>query len=227
MAKSSWKKELLLYSEMAKTIRRWPTPWHWAAAWWPLLTGPGSTKNWPRQGRPKTCCLGPVWTFPLKVGFTFVASSLDIYWCVLSYFDGRVNYIKVSFLFVVLWKYMIKYLQKCEGCTHFFKMLNVTIFLLFILVMFQLPNSFTQSHKSVTVNWSKSWRMEYIYIFKWRYWSLKLLFGREPNIQDQEEARLSLGGGTEKTWATRKSSEEIYGFSERGLNVSWFEGTGC
>ncbi len=34
---------------------------------------------------------------------------------------------KCNFFSVVARKYMIKYLQKCEGCTHFCEILEVTI----------------------------------------------------------------------------------------------------
>ncbi len=68
--------------------------------------------------------------------FTFVASGLDINGCVLSYFEGIANvhcntsctlstlhWAKCNFFSVVTWKYIIKYLQKCEGCTHFCEIL--------------------------------------------------------------------------------------------------------
>ncbi len=35
--------------------------------------------------------LGPIWTFSLRVVFTFVASGLDINGCELSYFEGTAN----------------------------------------------------------------------------------------------------------------------------------------
>ncbi len=35
--------------------------------------------------------LGPIWTFSLRGVLTFVASSLDINDCVLSYFEGKGN----------------------------------------------------------------------------------------------------------------------------------------
>ncbi len=35
--------------------------------------------------------LGPIWTFSLRGVLTFVASSLDINGCVLSYFEGKAN----------------------------------------------------------------------------------------------------------------------------------------
>ena len=35
--------------------------------------------------------LGPIWTFPLRGVFTFVANGLDINGCVLSYFEGTAN----------------------------------------------------------------------------------------------------------------------------------------
>ncbi len=79
--------------------------------------------------------LGPIWTFSLRGVLTFVASGLDINGCVLSYFEGTANLhcytsctlttlhcSKVSF---VTWKYIIKYLQKCEGCTHFCEILYI------------------------------------------------------------------------------------------------------
>ncbi len=36
--------------------------------------------------------LGPIWTFSLRGVLTFVASSLDIIGCVLSYFEGPANW---------------------------------------------------------------------------------------------------------------------------------------
>ncbi len=72
---------------------------------------------------------------------TFVASGLDINGCVLSYFEGTENVhcytsctlttlhcSKVSFSCLVTWKDIIKYLQKCEGCTHFCEILCVYIY---------------------------------------------------------------------------------------------------
>ncbi len=35
--------------------------------------------------------LGPIWTFSLRGVLTFVARSLDINGCVLSYFEGTAN----------------------------------------------------------------------------------------------------------------------------------------
>ncbi len=76
--------------------------------------------------------LGPIWTFSLRGVLTFVASGLNINGCVLSYFEGTANLhcytsctlttlhcSKVSFLQC----YHIKYLQTCEGCTHFCEIL--------------------------------------------------------------------------------------------------------
>ncbi len=77
--------------------------------------------------------LGPIWTFSLRGVLTFVASGLDINGCVLSYFKGTANVhcytsctlttycSKVSFLQCCHMKYIIKYLQKCEGCAHFLR----------------------------------------------------------------------------------------------------------
>ncbi len=79
--------------------------------------------------------LGPIWTFPLRDVLTFVASSLDINGCVWSYFEGTANLhcftsctllytvAKYHFFHVVTWKYIMQYLQKCEGCTHFCEIL--------------------------------------------------------------------------------------------------------
>ncbi len=81
--------------------------------------------------------LGPIWTFSPRGVHTFVASGLDMNGCVLSYFDGTANLhcytsctlttlhcSKVSFLQYGHIK-MIKYLQKCEGCTHFCEILYI------------------------------------------------------------------------------------------------------
>ncbi len=91
--------------------------------------------------------LGPIWTFSPRGVLTFVASGLDINGCVFSYFEGTANshfstavhsllYIvaKCHFFSVVTWKYIIKYLQKCEGCTHFCDILYVWCFLLMFLI---------------------------------------------------------------------------------------------
>ncbi len=76
--------------------------------------------------------LGPIWKFSLRGVLTFVASGLDINGCVLSYLRGQQIYTvikavhsllyivaKCHFFSVVTWKDIIKYLQKCDGCTHF------------------------------------------------------------------------------------------------------------
>ncbi len=74
--------------------------------------------------------LGPIWTFSLRGVLTFVASILDINGCVeLFWGDSKFTLIqavhsllyivaKCHFFSVVTWKEIIKYLQKCEGCTH-------------------------------------------------------------------------------------------------------------
>ncbi len=87
--------------------------------------------------------LGPICTFSLRGVLTFVASGLDINGCVLSYFEGTANLhcytsctlttlhcSKVSFLQCCHMKR--KYLQKCEGCTHFCEILYVILPLQFI-----------------------------------------------------------------------------------------------
>ncbi len=69
---------------------------------------------------------------------TFVASGLDINACVLSYFEADSKFTliqavhsllyiveKCHFFRVVTWKDIIKYLQKCEGCTHFCEILYI------------------------------------------------------------------------------------------------------
>ncbi|KAF0040508.1 hypothetical protein F2P81_006406 [Scophthalmus maximus] len=43
-------------------------------------------------GRTNIDTLGPFWTFSLRGVLTFVASGLDINGCVLSYFEGTVNF---------------------------------------------------------------------------------------------------------------------------------------
>ncbi len=81
--------------------------------------------------------LGPIWIFLLRGVLTFVASGLDINGCVWSYFEGTANLHcytscafttlhcrKVSFLEYCHMK-DIKYLQKCEGCTHFCEILYI------------------------------------------------------------------------------------------------------
>ncbi len=82
--------------------------------------------------------LGPIWTFSLRGVLTFVTSDLDINGCVLSYIEGTANVhcytsctlttlhcSKVSFLQCCHMKSFNKYLQKCEGCTHFCEILYV------------------------------------------------------------------------------------------------------
>lgn len=65
--------------------------------------------------------------------FTFVTSGLEMNGCVLSYLEGTVNLqcytisaqwllytvSQCPILSFVPWKDIIKYLQKCVGCTHF------------------------------------------------------------------------------------------------------------
>ncbi len=85
--------------------------------------------------------LGPIWTYSLRGVLTFVASGLDNNGCMLSYFEGTANFqcytsctlttlhcSKVSFLQCCHMKiYIIKYLQKCEGCTHFCEILYICV----------------------------------------------------------------------------------------------------
>ncbi len=84
----------------------------------------------------------PIWTFSLRGVLTFVASGSAINGCVWSYFEGTANLHcytscilttlhfveKCHFFSVVTWKYIIKYLQKCEGCTHFCEILYFWIY---------------------------------------------------------------------------------------------------
>ncbi len=83
--------------------------------------------------------LGPMCTFSLRGVLTFVASTLDINDCVLSYFEQIYTVIqalhsllyivaKCHFFSVVTWKDIIKYLEQCERCTHFCEILYVCIY---------------------------------------------------------------------------------------------------
>ncbi len=91
--------------------------------------------------------LGPIWTFSLRGVLTFVASGLDINGCVLSYFEGTANLhcytsctlttlhcSKMSFLQCCHMKDIIKYLQKCEGCTHFCEILCIYCMYIYIYI---------------------------------------------------------------------------------------------
>ncbi len=87
--------------------------------------------------------LGPIWTFSLRGVLTFMARGLDMNGCVFSYFEmtallhcyiipvHSLLYIaaKCHFFSIVTWKDIIKYLQKCEGCTHFCEILYLSIYL--------------------------------------------------------------------------------------------------
>ncbi len=98
-----------------------------------LVNNGGHTKYWH---------FGPNLDISLRGVLTFVASGLDINGCVLSYFEGTANLhcytsctlttlycSKVSFVSVVTWKAIIKYLQKCEWCTHFCELLYIYIYI--------------------------------------------------------------------------------------------------
>ncbi len=87
--------------------------------------------------------LGTIWTFSLRGVLTFVASGLDINGCVLSYFEGTANLHcytsctlttlhcrKVVFLQCCHMKRYNKYLQKCEGRTHFCEIIHMVYFCL-------------------------------------------------------------------------------------------------
>lgn len=75
-----------------------------------------------------TITVSPTHKMSLIDVLTFVASSLDIYYilhycCVLSYFDERAHlhgllYTYQSVILSLLNFDIIKYLQKCKGCTH-------------------------------------------------------------------------------------------------------------
>ncbi len=64
---------------------------------------------------------------PLEL--TFVASGLDINGCVLNYFEGTAVIQAVHSLLNIVAKChlfsVIKYLHKCEGCTHFCEILYI------------------------------------------------------------------------------------------------------
>ncbi len=76
---------------------------------------------------------GPIWTFSLRGVLNFVASSLDINGCVLSYFEwtaylhcytsSTLHSSKVSLLQCCHMKIYNKIFTKCEGCTHFSEIL--------------------------------------------------------------------------------------------------------
>ncbi len=80
--------------------------------------------------------LGPIWTCSLRGLLTFVACGLDINGCVeLFWGDSKFTLLyklytllyivaKCHLFSVVTWK-DIKYLQKCEGCTHFCEILYI------------------------------------------------------------------------------------------------------
>ncbi len=98
--------------------------------------------------------LGPIWTFSLRGVLTFVGSILDINGCVLSYFEGTANVhcytsctldtlhcSKVSFPQCCHMKDIIKYLQKCEGCTHFCEILYMQ-YRQFYAMLFTVPYIF-------------------------------------------------------------------------------------
>ncbi len=96
--------------------------------------------------------LGPIWTFSLRGVLTFLASGLDINCCVFSYFEGtanlhcytswtftNLNCSKVSFLQCCHMKR--KYLQKCEGCTHFCEILQeCELYTYFLKLEFSFAN---------------------------------------------------------------------------------------
>ncbi len=82
--------------------------------------------------------LGPIWTFSLRGVLTFVTSDININGCVWVIFRGQLIYTviqavhslhyivaKCNFFSVVTWKDIIKYLQKCEGCTHFYEIMYI------------------------------------------------------------------------------------------------------
>ncbi len=114
--------------------------------------------------------LSPIWTFSFRGVLTFVASGLDINGCVLNSFEGTANLhcytsctlttlhcIKVSFLQCCHMKrYKIRYLQKCEGFTHFCEILCIYIyiyiymsyFMIFFVTLLSLFHIFHTSKKS-------------------------------------------------------------------------------
>ncbi len=96
--------------------------------------------------------------FHLGVYSLLWPAVLDINGCVLSYFEGTANLhcytsctlttlhcSKVSFLQCchMTWKDIIKYLQKCEGCTHFCEILYIYIYIYIYIYrkyQFTFPN---------------------------------------------------------------------------------------
>ncbi len=70
---------------------------------------------------------GPIWTFSLRGVLTFVASSLDINGCALSYFEETVNvhcYTSCTLLYVIAEGTFLQCCHmKSEGCTYFCEIL--------------------------------------------------------------------------------------------------------
>ncbi len=77
--------------------------------------------------------LGPIWTFSLRSVLTFVAvcwvilRGQQMYTVIQAVHSLLYIVAKWHFFSVVTWKYIIKYLQKCEGCTHFCEILCVSV----------------------------------------------------------------------------------------------------
>ncbi len=74
--------------------------------------------------------LGPIWTFSLRSVLTFVVlwcwvilRGQQIYTVIQAVHSLLYIVAKCHFYSVVTWKDIIKYLQKCEGCTHFCEIL--------------------------------------------------------------------------------------------------------
>ncbi len=58
--------------------------------------------------------LGPIWTFSHRGVLTFVASSLDINGCVLSYFEGTANLHCYTGCILTTYFSKVSFLQCCH-----------------------------------------------------------------------------------------------------------------
>ncbi len=95
--------------------------------------------------------LGPVWPFSLRGVLTFVASGLDMHIYSVTQAVHSLLYIvaKCHFFSFATWKYIIKYLQKCEECTHLCEILCVCVYIYFNIYF---SHSYTVYHQYLPSN---------------------------------------------------------------------------
>ncbi len=102
--------------QLCTSVQRWCQAWWWECHGLGLHDScrhRGATVHWGNHG------CQHVWSRAWSPSFGDWAAGQQIYTVIQAVHSLLYIVAKCHFFSVVTWKYIIKYLQKCEGCTHF------------------------------------------------------------------------------------------------------------